>query len=102
MQDHVDAKGSRAAAGDFDAFRLRVFRPRPHGPEHGEQADGDGEEQDLLNVESLSVIFAGAGGGGEAVQEANGSKDGKDVGFAAFGEPFSPFFSNLFPLIFSS
>ena len=95
MQDHADEKGSRAAAGDFDAFRLRVFRARPHGPEHGEQADGDGEEQDLLNVESSSVIFSGAGGGGEAVQEANGSKDGKDVGFAAFGETFFPNFFTL-------
>ena len=46
MQDHVDEEGSRAAAGDFDAFRLRVFRARPHGPEHGEQADGAGEDQD--------------------------------------------------------
>ena len=103
MQDYADEEGSRAAAGDFDAFRLRVFRPRPDGPEHGEQADGDGGKKMIFwNIESSSVIFAGAGGGGEAVQEANGSKDGKDVGFAAFGEPFSPFFSNLFPLIFSS
>ena len=85
MQGDADEEGSRAAAGDVDAFRLRVFRPRPHGPEHGEQTDGAGEQKIFLTVESYPV-FAGAGGGGEAVQEASRPKDGEDVGLIAFGD----------------
>ena len=45
FQGDVDEEGARAAAGHVDAHLLRVLRPRPHGPEHGEQADGDGELQ---------------------------------------------------------
>ena len=46
MQGDADEEGPRAATGNFDAFGLRVFCSRPDGPEHGEQADGAGEDQD--------------------------------------------------------
>ena len=92
MQGDADEEGSRAAAGNIDAFRLRVFRPRPDGPEHGEQTDGDGEQKIFLIVLS-HMVFPGAGGGGEAVQEAREAKDGQDVRLAAFGDYFPPLIS---------
>ena len=50
FQGDADEEGARAAAGHLDAHRLRVFRPRPHGPEHGEQADGDREQKNFLRI----------------------------------------------------
>ena len=55
LQGDADEKGSRAATGDFDAFGLRVFRSRPHGPEHGEQADGAGEEN-MIFLECWVIV----------------------------------------------
>ena len=102
MQDYADEEGSRAAAGDFDAFRLRVFRPRPHGPEHGEQADGAGEDQDDFfgTLSHRGSYLQVLGEVEKQYKKRMGQKMGKMSDSLPSVNLFPPSFLTFFPLFF--